>query len=218
MGSGIAAQLPSLAFTSTGAVTITNPGASAVPTVAGTPGASLSISGQSVAITDTTLRATAGTLTITSATDITVGGTATLETPGYSERSEIGRSGECGGARWNARPHGCCRKHRPWFRNAAVGRRRKGCGGHAGIVRKQRHVILGGTLDATAPAGGASFELNTGGAFDLSAFANGLAKNFDGTIEITSGTGNLTLSTGEALDATNVGLNEQRPGRCRRYD
>ena len=207
LGAGVVAQLPSLAFTSTGAVTITNPGTAAIPTVAGTPGASLSINGQSVSVTDTELRATAGTLAVTSATDITIGGSATLETPGYAETfgdfADPVSVSAPGGTLDLTAVAGSIDLGSGTLLSVGGG---QGAAGTLKLSASKGNVVLDGALNASAPGGGASFELNTGSAFDLASFVTGVGKNFDGNIEINSGTGDLTLTAGETLDATNVAL------------
>jgi len=194
LGAGVAADLPSLAIASSGAITITNPTSAPVPVVAGTPGASLSIGGQSVAITDTELRATAGTLTVTSATGITVGGSATLETPGYAET--FGDSADPvsvsapGGKLELTALAGDIDLGSGTLLSVGGG---QGTAGTLELSAGNGNVVLGGSLNADAPGGGGSFLLDTGG-------------SFDGNIQIQSGSGNLVLSAGETLDAANVAL------------
>ncbi len=83
---GEAALLPSLSLKATARARLSfRPTAAAMHDIAAHAGASLSIGGNSVSVTDTDVRATAGTLSITSATGIAVSGNAILETPGYAK-------------------------------------------------------------------------------------------------------------------------------------
>ncbi len=82
---GVNAVIPALTLSSSNAVTIDNVGVGIADSVDGIPGASVAISGQSVSVSGTTIHATAGSVTLTSATGITLGNGAVIEAPGYSK-------------------------------------------------------------------------------------------------------------------------------------
>jgi hypothetical protein len=201
------ADLPSLSLSTTGAVNISNPTGAQVPDVAGTPGASLSISGYSVSVADTELRATAGTLTIDSQTSINLSGGAALETPAYAQT--FGDSADPtsisapGGTLSLIAQNGDI--------NAASGTLLSvgGTAGTAGtlsLAAPTGNVNLSGTIDSSTPSGGGSLTLDTGADFDLSTFANSWAKDFSGDIDVHSEAGNLVLAAGDTLKAQNVSL------------
>ena len=79
--------LPSLTLTTTGDVVVTAPTPGGAPFTApsGTPGSTLIIDGQTVAVAGAQLRATAGVLQVNSATGISISGGAVLATPGYAK-------------------------------------------------------------------------------------------------------------------------------------
>ena len=67
-------------------------------------------------------------------------------------------------------------------------------------------VDFGVVIDAGASGSGASFNLDTGGAFNLPTFAEGVGKAFSGDISIRTGTGDLQLISGDGLKAADVQL------------
>jgi len=202
---GESAVIPELSFVSTGAVTVTNPGNTAPGAFEGTPGASLSIDGKTVAISGTTLRATAGTLDIQSATGITIGDGAVLSTPGYAKN--FGDSADPylvyapGGLVHLTAIDGDIDLQSGSLLSVGGGI------GNAGTIElsaAQGNVVFNGTLDANAPGNGGSFVLDQKGAFNVSNFGSMFGDQFDGTIAIRTGTGNLTLASGDTLKAQNV--------------
>ncbi len=78
-----AAVIPDLLLASTGAVTIDNVGAAALAAINGIPGSSITINGQSITVSGTDIRGTAGSVTLNSASGITLANGAIVEAPGY---------------------------------------------------------------------------------------------------------------------------------------
>ena len=204
---GESALLPSLALSSTGHVAIANTAGAGAPQTDGTPGASLTIAGNSIDIEGGDLRATAGVLALTSQTAITVGGNAVLETPGYAHRfgdaadsTDVSAPGgrlslvaEAGDIDVGAGA------------TLSVG----GGAGRAGTLvlsAAQGNVTLDGTVRADAPEGGGALVLDSGAAFDLAAFAETAAGDFGGGIDIRTRTGDLVLAEGDTLSAETVSL------------
>lgn len=203
--SGQSALIPSLALITSGAVAISGGGEFTAPD--GTPGARLSISGQSVSISGARIRATAGTLDIKAQTDISIGDGAVLETPGYDKTF-----GDEADPYVVAAPGGLL--HLTALEGdidlatgslLSVG----GGQGRAGTLQftaSRGEVSFGGVLDASSRQGGGSFLLDIGSAFDLNSFASGMADGFSGAIDIRTGAGDLLLGEGFGLTAENVVL------------
>jgi filamentous hemagglutinin family protein len=222
-GTGLAdAATPGLTLVTTSAMTIKNMDPQVAFTApAGTPGSTLTIDGKSIDVAGATLRATAGNLMLTATDGVALDQVAytddqgvprikgaLLETPGYSHTF-----GDTSAPVTESAPAG---------RLAIVtlagnidvssdselsiygGQGRAGAlilSAHAGQVLADLSAVDSG------PAGsGASLSLDTGGAFDLSAFATGAAKGFTGAILIEAGTGDLNLAAGDTLKAASVTL------------
>ncbi len=204
---GVSYPTPSLVLTTTGAVDITNPTHSKAPDETGTPGSSLTIDGHSVTVTDAELRATAGTLTIDSKTGIDLEGSAVLETPSYART--FGDSADPvsvsapGGRLSLIAEDGSIDAGTATL--LSIGGT-EGTAGTLSLSADHGSFNLDGTIDASTPDGGGSLSLDTGGAFNLSAFSNGFAKDFTGSIDIRSGAGNLVLAAGDELKAQNISL------------
>ena len=204
---GAIATIPALAFDTTGAVHVIDTSAAQVAAPDGTPGAQLSLNGKSITVTGTTMRATAGSLTLRAQNGVSLGGGAVLETPGYARRF-----GDDGDPVDVAAPGGrlaLLAAHGNIAVDASATLSIGGGAGRAGTLvlsASEGNVSLGGTVEAAAPEGGGSFVLDSGSAFDLSAFAANAASDFDGTIDIRTRAGDLVLATGEALDAEAVRL------------
>ena len=204
---GQSAPIPDLSLLTTGAVTIANPNGTAIDPIAGTPGSSLSISGESVSVTGTTLRATAGHLDITAQTGIIVGDGTVLSTPGYSHNF-----GDTADPYIVSAPGGLLQLTAvngdidlAQGSTLSVG----GGTGNAGTLELQAangNLIFDGTLDAKAPGAGGSLVLDEKSAFDLSDFSSLFGDQFNGTVAIRTGTGDLTLAAGDTLKAANVML------------
>ncbi len=227
-GSGAAGTpAPSLTLRTTGAVTIADPApAAGFIAPAGSPGASLTINGgaapgagvASVSITGTELRATSGTLSITSNSGIAISGGADLSTPGYQkvfgDAADSTTVSAQGGLLTLTALNGDISVSDNSTLSVGGG---AGAAGALSLVAQNGQVYayhgmtsdvvsLASTFDATAPGGGGSLTLDTGGAFDLSAFAAGSGRQFTGVIDIRSGQGDLTLSAGDSLQASAVQL------------
>jgi filamentous hemagglutinin family protein len=202
---GESAAIPDLSFVSTGAVLISNPGGAPAGTFDGTPGATLSISGDSVTISGTTLRATAGTLDILAAHGVTVGSGAVLSTPGYAKN--FGDSADPyivyapGGLLHLTAVDGNIDLQSGSLLSVGGD---IGTAGTLELSAPQGNVAFDGTLDAQAPGGGASFVLDQKGAFSLANFGSRFGNQFDGTIAIRTATGDLVLASGDTLKGQNV--------------
>jgi filamentous hemagglutinin family protein len=214
-----AGAAPALTLQSTGAVAISDPTTGAAFTApAGTPGSNLTIDAGSVAISGAQLRATAGTLQITSQAGIAISGGAVIATPAYAKtfgdsadpttvsapggllnltalNGDIGISDDStlaiGGGQGQAGSLSITAE------NGQV---------YAYHVATTDVVSLASVFSAAAPGGGASLTLDTGGAFDLSAFAAGAGQQFTGAIQVSTGSGDLTLAAGDKLTATSMQL------------
>jgi filamentous hemagglutinin family protein len=195
-----------LAFTTSGALTVSNPSAGKAPTVQGVPGASLSLSGQTLSITDTDLRATSGALTLTSATGVSIAGSAVLSAAGYDKSfgdpadpfsvpAPGGKLSIQAGAGDIDLASGT---------TLSIG----GGSGTAGTLSLTASggLQLDGKLDARAPAGAASLQIDTGGPFDLAAFTTRFGPAFTGDIAVHSGAGDLSLAAGQQLTATSIDM------------
>ncbi|MDT7933698.1 MAG: filamentous hemagglutinin family protein [Sphingomonadaceae bacterium] len=203
---GTEPPLPSLALASSGAVSFSAAGATvsaAVPT--GLPGANLSISGQTISVTDTRLRATAGRLALQAAQGITATGSAAIEAPAFARTF-----GDADDPVMVAAPGGLVR-----LASTAgaimLGQKTAltvgGAQGNAGAIEIETPgaVTLGGALNASAPGGGGSFSVKSGGSLDLGALAPRLAA-FNGLVQLTTGAGDLALGAGQTLAAQQIGL------------
>lgn len=198
---------PSLALTTSAGFTFTGaPAPADFARPAGTPGSGLSIAAASIGIDGGELRATAGHLLLAATGGVSIGGGAILATPGYSKG--FGDAVD------------------PTTTPAPAGRLELTAGGAIAIGDDSRLVLGGGSgaaatlaltaaslsanlgtiVDAQAPAGGASLELDTGGAFDLTAFVLGAGRAFTGEMRIRSGSGDLALESGATLTASAVRL------------
>ena len=207
---GVNEIIPSVALTTTGSVTIDNPTGASIPDVLGVPGASLTIAGNGISVNNTELRATAGTLTLNSQSGIDITGDAIVEAPSYAKT--FGDSADPVSV---SAPGGTLALIAQNGNVDAASGTTISVGGNSGMAgtlslsAANGSFNLDGTIDATAPDGGGSLILSTGGAFDLAAFSTGFAKDFSGTIDITSGTGNLVLADGDELKAQNVLLDAE---------
>lgn len=204
---GVAAEIPSLAITTTGALTVANPTGAATPTVAGVPGASLTLTGQSIAVTGVDVRATAGSLTLASANGITVGPGSKLETPGYSQSF-----GDAADPYSETAPGGLLTLTTTSGDISLANGSTLSVGGGVGqagsltLDAAQGTVSFGGTISALAPTLGGGFTLNEAGAFDLNGFETATGGAFTGNVVVETGAGNLTLNNGLTLTAANVSL------------
>ncbi len=203
---GQSAVLPRLALTTTGALTLTSGGAS-VPTVTGTPGARLALTGSDIAIADTQVVATAGTLDITATGAIRVSGAAKLATPGYARifgdaADPVSQSAPGGLLRLTA-GSGDITLGKSTLVSVGGG---AGQSGELDLTATNGIVTALGAIDAKTPDGGGAFRLLSRGAFDLGQFVTNSAAGFDRSVEIRSGAGDLSLASGQSLVARHVGL------------
>ncbi|MBV9992137.1 MAG: filamentous hemagglutinin family protein [Alphaproteobacteria bacterium] len=199
--------IASLSLQTSGDIAIDNPTGGAVGNFQGAPGATITISGHAIDVEGTDIRATAGTLDIKSDTAITVGDGAVLATPGY-ERN-FGDAADPfivsapGGLVHLTALDGDIDLRQGSLVSVGGG---KGMAGTVEFSAAKGDVNFDGTLDADAPDGGGSFLLDQQGAFDISSFDEMFGHQFDGTIAVRTGTGDLTLDAGEVLKAQNVML------------
>jgi len=204
---GASEFIPAVSLVTTGAVVIDDKIGGQVPDVVGAPGASLTIDGHSISVDGTELRATAGTLTLDSQTGIDITGGAVLETPSY-----VKTFGDSADPTTIAAPGGTLKLIAENGGITAAAGTTLSIGGSVGtagtlsLSASNGTFNLDGTIVASTPNGGGSLDLNSGGAFDLAAFADGWGKNFTRSISIRSAQGNLELSAGETLDAQDVSL------------
>jgi filamentous hemagglutinin family protein len=228
-GSGVAgAALPSLALVTTGAVAIAGaaPG-SAFAAPAGTPGSALTIDAGAVGIKGTALRATAGALTIKAASGgIAISGGAVLAAPAYAQTfgdaadpvtvsapggllSLTALAGNIGvSADSTLSIGGAAGQAGSLSLTAQSGQVYAYDPSTSAIVPLSTVFSTGAAGASTAPLSGASLALDTGGAFDLSAFAapGGAGRYFTGAVSVRTGAGNLTLGAGDSLAAASVAL------------
>lgn len=203
---GVEATLPSLTFATTGTMAISGTAGTTLPD--GTPGAKLALRGASVDISGTHLRATAGTLDIKAVGDISLANGAILETPSYAK--QFGDAADpylvsaAGGRLTLTSLGGDILAGTGTTLN--VGGDAGSNGGKAGALALRAAnglVTLSGTINGAAPDGGGAFALDTGGSFDLDAFA-AVPQGFTGAIDIRTGAGDLILSQGRQLTASSL--------------
>ncbi|HUO99045.1 MAG TPA: filamentous hemagglutinin family protein [Rhizomicrobium sp.] len=204
---GEAAVVPSLTISTAGNLSIIDTSASLDGEPDGTPGATLVLSAGSVDISDAVVRATAGTLQISSEAGVTLSGGARLETPGYSktfgDAADAVQVSAPGGLLEIAAKSGNIDIGAGTTLSVGGG---QGKAGTLELTAGQGTVTLAGTLDANAPGGGGSFLLDTSGGFDLSGFVAGVGAQFDGEVAVKTGSGGLTLASDEVLRAAAVVL------------
>jgi filamentous hemagglutinin family protein len=206
---------PDYGFVTKGAVTITAAGTStAAPAGLRAPGARLSFGSAAapvaaITIDGTALTATSGVINIQSRGDITLAGTASLSTPGYSRKFGDAQSTttiSAGGGTVNLVS----------FTGNIILPATSSLNVDSGIGNAGRLNLLaaGGaiTLDAAlnsavigARTGSFSFDAGTS-AFDLDRFAARNGSKFQGDLSIRSGAGDLALGTGQGLRASSVSL------------
>jgi filamentous hemagglutinin family protein len=210
-----ATQGPSLSLTTGGLVAISDPGGASAGSVEAAPGAGLSISGHSISIDRTELRATAGTLTLRSATDVTVADGARLETPGY-----VKTFGDAADPVQVSAPGGDLRiTALAGNISLASGTKLsigggKGAAGALSLTAAAGNILMDGSIDANAPEGAASLSYNSKGAFDwtgstmdaLSRFVRSMGADFTGAWDVRTATGDLVLKAGDSVRATSFRL------------
>jgi filamentous hemagglutinin family protein len=194
-----------LSLVSEGAVRVVGQASDEPLGFAGVPGSSISIEGSSVAIDGARIRATAGALTVSAAKgDVRLSNGAVLEAPGYQRAfGDDVRSAPAGAVTLQSR-RGDVVVGEGALVSVGGG---EGKAGKISLIASRGDVVLSGELDGKAAEGNASVTIDSGGAVDLSAFAEMVADhNLDGAISIRSGRGDLGLGAGEALRAESVSL------------
>ncbi|MDR3493354.1 MAG: filamentous hemagglutinin N-terminal domain-containing protein, partial [Ancalomicrobiaceae bacterium] len=207
---GATAVIPDLTLASGSTVAIDTGGVATLAAIAGIPGSRISISGQSVSISGTDVRATAGRLVINSATGIALLNGAIIEAPGYTARfgdsADPTTADAAGGAVTLAARAGAISLGNATL---SVG----GGTGNAGTLTLS--VPLGAidfgtaTLDGTGGPNGAggTFALDTTGSVDLVALNTRVgAFGFTGGFNVHTNVGNLVLAAGETLRSGSVNL------------
>ncbi|MEA3390693.1 MAG: filamentous hemagglutinin family protein [Pseudomonadota bacterium] len=203
----------SMTLRTTGAVAITNAGASPLDLAAvpGVPGSSLTLEGGNVDIAGTHLRATAGTLTVKAAEGISLSDGAVLEAPGYTQSF-----GDAADKRTASAPGGVLSLVAAGTAGIALGDATLSVGGGAGNAGTLKLSAANGavdfgdaTLDGKAGEDGAggNFALDTAGAVDLVAMNTKVgADGFTGGFSLRSRTGDLVLAQGQTLKSGSVDL------------
>lgn len=206
-------------FATSGAVTLRAPtGATvALPTTPLAPGArvafgSLANPVASLTVDGVQVRATAGTIDLRSAGDITLSGAATLSTPSYSQSfgdaaDAVTVSTGAGSIVLVSRGGGISLGNATRLDIGGV----TGGAGSVSLLASQGAIDIAGSLTdriaAVAPQGGASLNFDAGtSAFDLTGFATNFASVFTGDIAIRSGVGNLALGVGQTLRVASLSL------------
>lgn len=201
------APAPRFALTAGGAIAFTGSAGATIADDRTQPGSALVIRGDSVSVSGTRLRATAGRVDITAAGDVALSDGAVIDVPAYAaelgdELDPVSVSAPGGVARLTSTAGDI-------VVGAGTTINLGGEAGTAGSVELRApagEVVLAGTIDSTAPDGGGSFLIDTGGVFDLNAFAASAAAGFQTAIDITSRTGMLSLAQGSTLKSERVRL------------
>jgi filamentous hemagglutinin family protein len=213
---------PDFAFTTIGAIAISGASSPLAPTSGKeAPGARIAFASGNAAqginsditITDTLVRATAGTIDIRSTGSILLQGSASLQTPGYTKSFSDGieqTTVSAGGGVINLVTTGTGTRIATDASTSLVVDSGIGEAGSLNIAASRGDVDLRSTLNAGVAADkarAASLALDAGNsAFDLSGFvaANGL--HFQGKLAIRTGSGDLALQAGQELKADAVSL------------
>lgn len=213
---------PDYTFLTTGAVSISAVGANPEAKITGNtaPGARITFGTiddrvQSLAISGTTIRATAGIIDVQSAGDITLTG-ATLSVPGYQKvfGDEVDPvTVAAGGGTINLfSANGSIVTDAASSLITDTG---KGNAGSLNLLAGNGAVTLLATLnpgvvvdpDAKPVLRGGSFTLDSGtGSFDFGSFAERYGTQFGGDVWVRTGAGDLTLAEGQSLKAETVTL------------
>ena len=169
---------------------------------------SLGAAARSITIDSALLRATAGTIEAYSASDVTLAGTASLATPSYAQ--SFGDAADAVTVSANGGTISLVALTGDIDLGTATRLSIGGATGSAGtlnLLASRGQIALGGTIDAAAPAKGASLNFDAGlSGFDLPSFVTGWGTAFTGDLAIRTGLGNLVLDAGQTIDATRVSL------------
>ncbi len=204
-----AAGTVKLTLATTGALTVDKAGAAAnfaAPAIA--TGGSLTLQGDTIAVSGTTLRETAGAVKLIARNGISVGNGATIATPGYdknfADSADPSTAAAPGGNVSLATAAGDIALGSGTLLSVGGG---AGTGGTLSLSAAQGTVSFGGTIEGKGDNGGGSLTVETQGAFDLAgtgAAAN--AAGFTGGLDFITHSGDLVLNAGQTLKAANVQL------------
>ncbi|GAA0528202.1 hypothetical protein GCM10008941_04480 [Rhizomicrobium palustre] len=203
-----AVVIPSLTLTTAGNLRIDNSGGGAVSSLTAVPGMVLALNGASVAISGTTVNATAGTIAVVSASDITLSAGAMVKAPGYSktygDSVDSTTTNAPGGLVSLTAKQGNIDLQSGTTLSVGGG---SGAGGSLKLIASKGTINLGGTIDGKAPGGGSSLALDTAGAIDLLTIS-GLASSsgFTAGLDVHSHSGDLVLAQGKAIRTGSLSL------------
>jgi filamentous hemagglutinin family protein len=212
--SGVAPKSPTgMTLRSTGMVTITNAGTTAIDiaTLPGIPGSSLTVEGNGVSISGTHMRATAGSLSVKSSGNLALSNGAVLEAPGYTKTF-----GDAADPRKVAAPGGTLSLSALGAGGIALGDAFLSVGGGTGNGGNLKLSAANGAVDwgaavlsgkgGTAGQGG-TFSLDTNGAIDLVALNTRVVTNgFTGGFNLRTRTGDIVLGADQILKSGSVNL------------
>ena len=190
---------------SAAAVRILNTSTAELKAFERTPGAILRVEGESLSVEGTRISASAGMIDLkATGGDVTLASGALIEAPGYEKAfGDVVRSAPAGSVRLQSDAG-----------DVVIGANARvtvgGAVGKAGalaLVAQEGDVVIRGEIDGAAKEGDASILVDTGGSFDLDAFAAlAAARNFDGRVAVFSGAGDLTLGAGTSIRAASLTL------------
>ena len=200
------ATAPDLELRTSGNVAIASGGTSGAPSGPLAPGGrlaigSLSAPARSVLIDGTAIRATAGTIEVNSATDVTLSGAAALATPSYSQKfgdaaDPVTVSAAAGTISLTALTGNIDVDSAATLSIGGL----TGSAGKLTLLASEGSIALDGAIDAAAPGNGASLRFDSGlGGFDLPGFVAQHGAQFTGAIDIRTGAGDLALDAGQSL-------------------
>lgn len=206
---------PDYTFQTSAAMTVTGvTGASATPTGNAAPGARIAFGSAdaplaALTITDTDVRATAGIIDARATGDVTLAGSASLETPGYTRTfgdavDSVTVSAGAGAVTLvSLTGDMTLGTSTSLIVDSGVGR-----AGVLTLAASNGAIALGAALNTgVTGAREASFVFDAGrSAFDLDGFARAYAARFGGDVAIRSGRGALTLSAGNGWRARSIAL------------
>jgi filamentous hemagglutinin family protein len=207
---GTNATVPDLTLASLGAVAIDNVGDGALSSIAGVPGGAVTIQGQSVSVSGTDIRGTAGKVAILAAYGITLTDGAIIEAPGYTktfgDSVDSTTQNAPGGNVILSAANGDID-----LGNATLSV--SGGAGNAGTLTlsapKGTVDLASATLNGAPGTGGmgGAFVLDSLGAVDLAALnAKVGADGFTGGFSVATSSGDLILAAGQTLNAGYVSL------------
>ncbi len=209
---------PDYTFQTTGEFLLSGTGMSAdiVPIGNGAPGAriaigSVSSSVQSATIRDSLVRATAGIIDIRADSLLSLSGTSSLQTPGYTRQFGSGQdlvTVSSGGGTINlVAKSGNVETSE---QSSLIVDNGVGEAGKLGIFAPNAEIILRSALNSGIAAGvsrTASFQFSSAASsFDFSRFVANNGTRFGGAVNIYAGDGDLRLNAGQALRAQSVRL------------